>query len=227
MPSLGTSWAFPWAWTCSQVCRGPEARKRSRKPRPAPVSRPGAWLESSESDPRTEAVKAGWPMERDKTLSRSCLVQKSKNFVPRVSNTLFEAEWLTIITNNAGHRPGRDSRPPGHCPSRRQFTRREHSRTGGDTSRLEMGSSGRASLTRLASALNPAFKISGSRRTLRKGHGMDSKILGLGKEPQRPTPSHPFQGLKARPPEPGSIAKRSLESNTLRELQSHGAISGR
>jgi hypothetical protein len=79
----GTSWAFPWAWTYSQVCRGPEARRRSGKPRPAPVSRPGSWLKSSESDPLTEAVKAGWPVERDKTLSRFCPVQKSKNFVSR------------------------------------------------------------------------------------------------------------------------------------------------
>jgi hypothetical protein len=70
MPSLGTSWAFPWAWTYSQVCRGPEARRRSGKPRPAPVSRPGSWLKSSESDPKREAVKVRWPV----TTTRHCPV---------------------------------------------------------------------------------------------------------------------------------------------------------
>jgi hypothetical protein len=34
-------------------------RRRSGKPRPAPVSRPGAWQKSSGSDPKTEAVRAG------------------------------------------------------------------------------------------------------------------------------------------------------------------------
>src|ERR1035437_10003015 len=58
MPSLGISGAFPWPWTWFQVFRGPEARKRSGKPRPAPVSRPGSRLKSSESDPKTEAVEA-------------------------------------------------------------------------------------------------------------------------------------------------------------------------
>jgi hypothetical protein len=33
--------------------------------------------------------------------------------------------WLPIIRNNAGHRPGRDSRPPDHCPSRRSGPRRD------------------------------------------------------------------------------------------------------
>jgi len=80
---LGISGAFPWAWTYSQVCRGPEARMRSGKPRPAPVSRPGSRLKSSESDPKTEAVEASVAGDPDKTLSRFCPVQKSKNFVSR------------------------------------------------------------------------------------------------------------------------------------------------
>src|ERR1039458_3270683 len=61
----------------------PEARKRSGKPRPAPVSRPGSRLKSSESDPKTEAVEAPVAGDRDKTLSRFCPVQKSKTFVSR------------------------------------------------------------------------------------------------------------------------------------------------
>ena len=95
MPSRGTSWAFPWAWTHSQVFRGLEELEGARESRPAPVSRPGSRLKSSKSDPKTEAVKAWWPVERDKTLSRSCLVQKSKNFVSKARNTLLRSVFLS------------------------------------------------------------------------------------------------------------------------------------
>src|ERR1039458_3891637 len=88
MPSLGTSWAFPWAWMYSQVFRGPEELEGARESRPAPVSRPGSRLKSSESDPKTEAVEAWWPVDHDKTASCSCPVQKSKNFVSRAQGTL-------------------------------------------------------------------------------------------------------------------------------------------
>jgi hypothetical protein len=57
--------------------------ERSGKPRPAPVSKPGAWLKSSESDPKTEAVEAPVAGDLDKTLSCSCPAQKRKNFVSR------------------------------------------------------------------------------------------------------------------------------------------------
>jgi hypothetical protein len=61
---------------------GPEARKRSGKPRPAPVSRPGSRLKSSASDPKTEAVEAPVPV----TATRQCLVpvrlQRAKTSFP-------------------------------------------------------------------------------------------------------------------------------------------------
>jgi hypothetical protein len=47
------------------------------------VSRPGAWLKSSESDPTTEAVEAWCPVDHDKTTSCSYPAEKSKNFVSR------------------------------------------------------------------------------------------------------------------------------------------------
>lgn len=33
---------------------------------------------------------------------------------------------LPILRNNAGHRPGRNSRLPDHCPSRRQYGRHQY-----------------------------------------------------------------------------------------------------
>ena len=78
----GTSWAFPWAWTHSQVFRGLEELEGARESRPAPVSRPGSRLKSSKSDPKTEAVKAWWPV----TTTRQCLVpvrlQRAKTSFP-------------------------------------------------------------------------------------------------------------------------------------------------
>src|ERR1019366_8055130 len=62
---------------------------------PAPVSRADAWLKSSESDPKTEAVEAWWPVDHDKTASCSCLVQKSKNFVSRARNTPLRSVFLS------------------------------------------------------------------------------------------------------------------------------------
>jgi hypothetical protein len=70
-------------------------RRRSGKPRPAPVSRPGAWLKSSESDPKTEAVEAPVAGDRDGTLSCSCPAQKSKNFVSRERNTPLRSVFLS------------------------------------------------------------------------------------------------------------------------------------
>ena len=56
---------------------------------------PGAWLKSSESDPKTEAVEAPVAGDRDKTLSRFCQVQKSKNFVSRARNTPLRSVFLS------------------------------------------------------------------------------------------------------------------------------------
>ena len=89
-------------------------RRRPGKPRPAPVSRPGAWLRLSESDPKTEASNpvAGCS---DKTLSRFCPVQKSKNFVSRARNTplrsVFLSAWEARVSWACSARP-----PAAACP---------------------------------------------------------------------------------------------------------------
>ena len=56
---LGISGALPWAWTYSHVCRGPEQGWRALpgKPRPAPVSRPGAWPKVERGGPKDYSVK--------------------------------------------------------------------------------------------------------------------------------------------------------------------------
>ena len=59
------------------------------------MSRADAWLKSSESDSKTEAVEAWWPVDHDKTASCSCLVQKSKNFVSRARNTPLRSVFLS------------------------------------------------------------------------------------------------------------------------------------
>ena len=68
------------------------------------MSRPGAWLKSSESDPKTEAVEAPVAGDRDGTLSCSCPAQKSKNFVSRERNTPLRSVFLSAWECSARQR---------------------------------------------------------------------------------------------------------------------------
>src|ERR1039457_5650907 len=88
-------------------------------------------------EPRTKSQEPDWIKLGRRSEVQAVTAIRADEFIcgwSRAEFDLASSGWLPIIRNNAGHRPGRDSRPPGHCPSRRQFTRREHSRTGGDTS---------------------------------------------------------------------------------------------
>jgi hypothetical protein len=58
----------------SKALREAEARADVEAVRVAKVERVGS---------KDEAVEAWWPVDHDKTLSRFCPVQKSKNFVSR------------------------------------------------------------------------------------------------------------------------------------------------
>ena len=78
------------------------------------MSRPGVCLKPRESDPKTEASN---PVtgRSDKTLSRFCPVQKSKNFVSRARNTPLRSVFLSAW----------EARVAGPVPSRqRQRSRR-------------------------------------------------------------------------------------------------------
>jgi hypothetical protein len=77
---------LPWAWRPSQVLRGPEEVWKALGEAEASGGVEAGRVGLKDG----ERVKAGWPVERDKTLSRSCLVQKSKNFVSRARNTTRE-----------------------------------------------------------------------------------------------------------------------------------------
>ena len=80
MARLGISWVFPWAWTYSQVCRGPEELEGVRESCRARVEAVRGRTQ------KRRAARVRSPV-RDRTLSRSCPAPKSKNFVSR-SGTL-------------------------------------------------------------------------------------------------------------------------------------------
>ena len=76
MARLGISWVFPWAWTYSQVCRGPEELEGVRESCRARVEAVRGRTQ------KRRAARVRSPV-RDRTLSRSCPAPKSKNFVSR------------------------------------------------------------------------------------------------------------------------------------------------
>src|ERR1019366_4915806 len=72
MARLGISWVFPWAWTYSQVCRGPEELEGVRESCRARVEAVRGRTQ------KRRAARVRSPV-RDRTLSRSCPAPKSKN----------------------------------------------------------------------------------------------------------------------------------------------------